>query len=121
MLRIIRALPTLDKSFQPLKGYFSWDHFASFRQHVIPWGIRLYVKTEACAVVGVPCQNTTQEAAFEGFLENVAVLGIDEEICERCGKERGRLRQEGKLIGDFDPSKSLVVPGVVLLEFDQKG
>jgi SRSO17 transposase len=34
-----------------------------FRQHVIPWGIRLYVKQEACATVGVPFQKTTQLAA----------------------------------------------------------
>src|SRR4029450_3728609 len=34
-----------------------------FRQHVIPWGIRLYVKQEACAAVGVPFQKTPQLAA----------------------------------------------------------
>jgi hypothetical protein len=34
-----------------------------FRQHVIPWGIRLYVKQEACAEVGVPFQKTTELAA----------------------------------------------------------
>lgn len=34
-----------------------------FRQHVIPWGIRLYIKKEACAAVGVPFQKTTQLAA----------------------------------------------------------
>jgi DDE superfamily endonuclease len=34
-----------------------------FRQHVIPWGIRLYVKQEACAAVGVPFPKTTQLAA----------------------------------------------------------
>jgi hypothetical protein len=34
-----------------------------FRHHVIPWGIRLYVKKEACAAVGVPFQKTTQLAA----------------------------------------------------------
>jgi Transposase DDE domain len=34
-----------------------------FRQHVIPWGIRWYVKQEACAEVGVPFQKTTELAA----------------------------------------------------------
>lgn len=34
-----------------------------FREHVIPWGIRLYVKQEACAAVGVPFQKTTELAA----------------------------------------------------------
>ena len=31
-----------------------------FRQHVIPWGIRLDVNQEACAEIGVPCQKTTE-------------------------------------------------------------
>jgi hypothetical protein len=30
-----------------------------FRQHVIPWGLRLYVKQEACAEGGVPFQTPT--------------------------------------------------------------
>jgi SRSO17 transposase len=34
-----------------------------FRGHVIPWGIRLYVKEEACAAIGVPFQKTTELAA----------------------------------------------------------
>jgi hypothetical protein len=34
-----------------------------FREHVIPWGIRLYVKKQACAAVGVPFQKTTELAA----------------------------------------------------------
>jgi DDE superfamily endonuclease len=34
-----------------------------FRQQVIPWGIRLYVKKEACAAVGVPFRKTTGLAA----------------------------------------------------------
>lgn len=33
------------------------------RQHVIPWGIRLYVKQEACVALGIPFQKTTQLAA----------------------------------------------------------
>jgi SRSO17 transposase len=34
-----------------------------FRQHVIPWGIRLYVKPEACVSVGVAFRKTTELAA----------------------------------------------------------
>jgi hypothetical protein len=34
-----------------------------FRQPVIPWGIRLYVKKGACAGVGVPFRKTTELAA----------------------------------------------------------
>jgi tRNA(fMet)-specific endonuclease VapC len=40
--------------------------------------------------------------ALDIFLEDVSVLGIDEEICKIFGRERGRLRQAGQLIGDFD-------------------
>jgi predicted nucleic acid-binding protein len=35
-------------------------------------------------------------------LKRVSLVGIDEEICKLFGKERGRLRAEGKRIGDFD-------------------
>jgi predicted nucleic acid-binding protein len=42
------------------------------------------------------------QQALEAFLKDVSVLGIDKEICQLFGKERGRLRQQGALIGDFD-------------------
>ena len=42
------------------------------------------------------------QAILEEFLAGVIVLGIDEEICKRFGQLRGRLRQQGRLVGDFD-------------------
>lgn len=39
---------------------------------------------------------------LDRFLEHHPVLGIDEETCQIFGQERGRLRQRGRLIGDFD-------------------
>jgi len=36
------------------------------------------------------------------FLSGITILGINEEICKIFGRERGRLRKEGKAIGDFD-------------------
>ena len=45
---------------------------------------------------------TTSERMLRAFLRNFPVLGIDEEICQVFGKERGRLRKEGRMIGDFD-------------------
>ena len=36
------------------------------------------------------------------FLRGVTVLGIDADIAQRFGRERGRLRKAGMLIGDFD-------------------
>ncbi|MBI4441871.1 MAG: type II toxin-antitoxin system VapC family toxin [Acidobacteria bacterium] len=42
------------------------------------------------------------QAILEEFLSGVVVLGLDEEICKRFGQLRGLLRQQGKLVGDFD-------------------
>ncbi|RLE40014.1 hypothetical protein DRZ77_03190 [Candidatus Woesearchaeota archaeon] len=42
------------------------------------------------------------ERKLLGFLSGVAILGIDEGICKTFGKERGKLRKRGLLIGDFD-------------------
>ena len=36
------------------------------------------------------------------FLRGVTVFGIDAEIAQRFGRERGRLRKAGMLIADFD-------------------
>jgi tRNA(fMet)-specific endonuclease VapC len=42
------------------------------------------------------------ENRLHDFLKRVSLIGIDEEICKLFGKERGRLRVQGKRIGDFD-------------------
>ena len=42
------------------------------------------------------------EKALAEFLSTVAVLGIDEGVARIFGQERGRLRQSGQMIGDFD-------------------
>jgi predicted nucleic acid-binding protein len=42
------------------------------------------------------------EQDLHDFLRGVNVLGIDEEACKMFGRERGRLRKAGQLIGDFD-------------------
>jgi tRNA(fMet)-specific endonuclease VapC len=39
---------------------------------------------------------------LETLLEQFETVGIDEETCKIFGKERGRLRREGRIIGDFD-------------------
>jgi tRNA(fMet)-specific endonuclease VapC len=36
------------------------------------------------------------------FLRGVTVLGIDADIAQHFGRERGRLRKAGMLIADFD-------------------
>jgi tRNA(fMet)-specific endonuclease VapC len=42
------------------------------------------------------------EEALQDFLRGIELLGIDDEIIRVFGLERGRLRAEGKTIGDFD-------------------
>ncbi|NJD69643.1 MAG: VapC toxin family PIN domain ribonuclease [Candidatus Methylomirabilota bacterium] len=42
------------------------------------------------------------EQSLQDFLADVEVIGVDEAICRIFGWERGKLRQRGKAIGDFD-------------------
>jgi len=42
------------------------------------------------------------ENALQEFLTGVSVLGMDDEICRIFGRERGRLRQQKKMVSDFD-------------------
>jgi tRNA(fMet)-specific endonuclease VapC len=42
------------------------------------------------------------EQGLNDFLESVTLIGIDEETAKIVGRERGRLRAEGMLIGDLD-------------------
>ena len=42
------------------------------------------------------------EKALNDFLSGISTLGIEDGVCKVFGKERGRLRQEKKMIGDFD-------------------
>lgn len=46
--------------------------------------------------------STSDERVLNDFLTGVSVLGISGEICKIFGRERARLRKEGKLIGDLD-------------------
>ena len=42
------------------------------------------------------------ENALGEFLTGVSILGIDDEICRIFGRERGRLRNQNKIVSDFD-------------------
>ena len=42
------------------------------------------------------------ERALRYFLEDAAVVNLDDEICRIFAWERGRLRAAGMLVGDFD-------------------
>jgi len=45
---------------------------------------------------------SANKKALHKLLSGVSILDIGEEICEIFGRERGRLRKEGKIIGDLD-------------------
>ena len=45
---------------------------------------------------------TANEEALNDFLSGVSILGVEDEVCKLFGKERGKLRQKKKMIGDFD-------------------
>ena len=42
------------------------------------------------------------EKGLADLLGELAIVGIDKETCRAFGKERGRLRAAGRMIGDFD-------------------
>lgn len=73
-------------------------------QALQPEGLGLSVVALAELYEGVcysrdPAQS---EQKLNDFLESVTVVGIDEATAKIFGRERGRLRAEGMLIGDMD-------------------
>lgn len=42
------------------------------------------------------------ERGLNDYLQGVTLLGLDEETVKLFGRERGRLRADGRIIGDFD-------------------
>ena len=62
------AMDAIAKMKDPVLDAYIWGHqyvcaILVYRDHVIPLGIRLYVKREPCAGVGVPVRKTTELAA----------------------------------------------------------
>ncbi len=45
---------------------------------------------------------SNNEKILTDFLSGLTILGIDEKICKIFGRKRGKLRKEGKTVGDFD-------------------
>ena len=42
------------------------------------------------------------EIVLDTFLSKFPVMEVDRDICQCFGRERGKLRKAGRLIGDFD-------------------
>lgn len=53
------------------------------------------------------------EQDLNDFLRGMTILGIDEVVCKIFGRQRGRLRAEGLLIGDTD-----LLIGATALQYD---
>jgi tRNA(fMet)-specific endonuclease VapC len=69
-----------------------------------PAGLGLSVISLAELYEGIYSSTDPQgnEQDLNDFLRGVQVIGIDEDACKIFGRERGRLRKAGQLIGDFD-------------------
>jgi tRNA(fMet)-specific endonuclease VapC len=69
-----------------------------------PAGLGLSVISLAELYEGIHYATDPQgnEEDLNDFLRGVQVIGIDEDACKFFGRERGRLRKAGQLIGDFD-------------------
>jgi len=74
-------------------------------EELAPEGLALSIISLAELYEGVYYSRDPSESEriLKEFLaSDLEVLGIDEETCKIFGRERGRLRREGKIISDFD-------------------
>lgn len=86
------------------------DHFNSIKKvnrklkELKPQGLGLSIISLAELYEGVYFSRDPQksEDILLTFLTGVQLIGIDEDICKVFARERGRLRKQGKIIGDFD-------------------
>jgi tRNA(fMet)-specific endonuclease VapC len=80
------------------------DRVVNRLKELRPQGLALSIISLAELSEGVQYSRNPDQSqqALDAFLEDVSVLGIDEEVCKIFGRERGRLRKAGQLIGDFD-------------------
>jgi tRNA(fMet)-specific endonuclease VapC len=97
----LRYLVDTDWVIQYLRGY---PAIVSRLGELQPQGLALSIISLAELYEGVfysrDPEGDGQDLA--DFLRGVTVLGIDADIAQRFGRERGRLRKAGMLIGDFD-------------------
>jgi tRNA(fMet)-specific endonuclease VapC len=86
------------------------DHFNGIAaitrriEELRPLGLALSVISLAELYEGIhysrdPAQS---RAVLSRFLSTVTVVPVDEAVCDIFGRERGKLRQQGTMIGDFD-------------------
>ena len=69
-----------------------------------PVGLGLSVVALAELYEGVHYSRDPEESErkLNDFLDSVSIVGLDEETARIFGRERGRLRRAGEIIGDMD-------------------
>ena len=65
-------------------------------------GLSVISLAELCEGIYFSTEPEGNEQDLNDFLRGVNIIGIDEEACKLFGRERGRLRKTGQIIGDFD-------------------
>jgi tRNA(fMet)-specific endonuclease VapC len=81
------------------------EHVTRRLEELAPEGLALSIISLAELYEGVyySRDSVESEAALQRFLNpELTILSLDEETCKIFGKERGRLRTAGLLIGDCD-------------------
>jgi tRNA(fMet)-specific endonuclease VapC len=81
------------------------EHVTRRLEERAPEGLALSIISLADLYEGVYYSRdpVESEAALQRFLNpELTILGLDEETCKIFGKERGRLRAAGLMIGDCD-------------------
>ena len=73
-------------------------------EELAPEGLALSIVSLAEVYEGVFYSRDPRksERTLKEFLTGISILEIEKEICKIFGRERGRLRKEGKMIGDLD-------------------
>jgi len=73
-------------------------------EELAPEGLALSILSLAEVYEGVFYSRDPRksEKALKEFLAGLSILEIEEEICKIFGRERGKLRKKGKIIGDID-------------------
>ncbi len=73
-------------------------------QSLQPEGLGLSVAALAELYEGVYYSRDPEESELKlnDFLDSVSIVGLDEETARIFGRERGKLRRTGQIIGDMD-------------------
>ncbi len=86
------------------------DHLNGVREvkrrleELAPEGLAISIVSLAEVYEGVFYSRDSKksEISLEAFLPGISIIDINEDICKIFGRERGRLRKQGQIIGDLD-------------------